>query len=97
MLNLTDILFTIILLNTGHFIEVNPLIASVLNDNISLLLVKVILPIILLTYICIRIKKATKPQLIKSNNLINVAQLFYASINLFHSFCFALLVFYISF
>lgn len=97
MLNLTDILFTIILLNTGYFIEVNPLIASVLNDNISLLLVKVILPIILLTYICIRIKKATKPQLIKSNNLINVAQLFYASINLFHSFCFALLVFYISF
>lgn len=97
ILNLTDILFTVILLNTGYFIEVNPLISSLIDDNISLLLVKVILPIILLAYICIRIKKATKPQMIKSNRLINVAQLFYGFINIFHSLCFALLIFYISF
>lgn len=97
ILNLTDILFTVILLNTGYFIEVNPLISSLIDDNISLLLVKVILPIILLAYICIRIKKATKPQMIKSNRLINVAQLLYGFINIFHSLCFALLIFYISF
>lgn len=97
MLNLTDILFTMVLLDTGYFIEANPLISSMINNTRNLVLIKVILPIILLLYIYVRIKNATRLQLLKSNTLINIAQLFYAMLNLLHLFWFAWLLFQISF
>lgn len=84
LLNIFDILFTIYLLKTKLFIELNPLMKKVVTDYNYSFFVKGILPAILFIYIYIRIKKANIGQLKKSNHLINGIGLLYILINIMH-------------
>lgn len=84
LLNVTDILFTLLLLNTGHFIEANVFMADVVEKPIACLTLKVLLVALLLRYICIRMKKATIKQLKQSNIFINGILAFYILLNISH-------------
>lgn len=84
ILNVTDIIFTLLLLFTCFYMEVNPLIAKALKDPVSGLLLKIVLPAILLILVFSRMQRATEQQLKKSNYLINGVTAFYALINAFH-------------
>ncbi|AKL96004.1 hypothetical protein CACET_c25590 [Clostridium aceticum] len=91
LLNVTDIIFTLLLLRTGLYIEINAFMASVVESPIASLLLKIILPAVLLIMIYFRIQKATAEQLKKSNLLISGAIAVYALINLSHLLWFAIL------
>ena len=91
ILNLTDIIFTIILVNTGYYFEANFLMENVIKSYSASFLMKVVLPGILLLYIYLRMQSATEYQLKISNILISFATGLYATINAFHILWFILL------
>lgn len=93
LLNVLDIIFTVMLIKSGYFIEANPFMASIIDLPIQLVLLKIILPALLLSYIYFRMKKAIKHQLIISNTIINGALLGYGFLNLLHLFWFVNLIF----
>lgn len=87
ILNILDIIFTILLINTGFIIELNPIMKKVITNYNYSFLVKGILPALLIIYIYLRIKKASLIQLKKSNYLINGVLLLYLVINVMHIIC----------
>lgn len=92
-LNVTDIIFTLFLINTGYFVEANIIMAKLIENPSISIIVKTILPAILLIGILIRMQKATKQQLRISNCLINMITSLYALINLSHIICITLLLY----
>ena len=84
LLNVSDIIFTLLLINSGYYIEANPIMATILNQPVKLFLVKILLPALLLCFIYIRMKKAEKHQMIISNTIINGALYIYGLLNLLH-------------
>lgn len=85
LLNVSDIIFTLFLLNTGLFIEINSIMSYVINNNNVLsILIKVIVPLILLVVIALRIEDATEKQLHRSNIIITSMLLVYALIDVSH-------------
>ena len=91
ILNVTDMLFTIFLLSTGLFIEINYLMAKALQSLPSSFMLKIILPAALLLCLYIRMKKADETQLKQSNIIINVVITAYLIINFWHLVCVFLL------
>jgi hypothetical protein len=85
-INFTDIIFTLMLLNTGCFIEGNPLLHPVIENTILLFLIKIIIPALLLISIYHRIQDATFEQLKKSNIIILISLSLYTLVNLSHIF-----------
>lgn len=83
-LNITDILLTFLLLNTGFYKEVNIIMVKVVQSSFASFILKVILPAILLFYILIRLRKASAIQLRQSNTILNIIITFYTIINIFH-------------
>lgn len=90
ILNVTDIIFTLILMNTGFFSEANYVMKSIVDNPLTSLLLKIILPGILLIYIYLRMKNATNEQLKKAKWLVNGIVIFYIIINIMHLIYFAL-------
>jgi hypothetical protein len=90
LLNVTDIIFTLLLLSTGLFIEANVLMAKAVDSLLASFILKVILPAALISYLYIRMKKASEKQLKQSNILLSFATVVYAIINVFHLICFLL-------
>lgn len=87
LLNVTDIIFTLFLLETGMFIEANFIMAPLVNNNPLLSLgIKLAIPLILLSFLFYRMKKATDKQLIYSNIIITGCLGFYVLVNLSHIF-----------
>lgn len=84
LLNVTDILLTLLLLSTGDFMEGNIFMAKILENPIVCLGLKVVLVALLLKYICIRMEKATVKQLRHSNLLISGMLALYILINISH-------------
>src|SRR5690554_2066453 len=84
ILNVLDLAFTIVLINTGLFSEVNILVDTLMQSALSCFLVKAILPGVLIAFIIKRIKKASDIQLRISNLLINIVLCFYLAVNLHH-------------
>lgn len=85
ILNVSDIIFTIFLVNTGLFLEANAIMAPlVYNRQLVSIIVKVLLPFVLLLGIYQRMKEATEKQLYQSNIIINVCLIFYGLINISH-------------
>lgn len=84
LLNVLDIFFTLALLRTGYFQEVNPVMQSMIEDPILSLIVKLLLPALLLIYLSLRITQATPRQLKIANYLINAMNLVYFIIFCFH-------------
>jgi hypothetical protein len=84
LLNVTDILFTLLLLATGFYIEANVLMAKAVQSLSASFVLKIVLPGALLFCLYIRMKKASENQLKKSNIVLNAATAVYALINIFH-------------
>ncbi|MTI71068.1 MAG: hypothetical protein FH751_12535 [Firmicutes bacterium] len=93
ILNATDIVFTLILLNSGFCLEANPFMVNIVQSPLKSFIFKIILPAILLMYLTIRLKKANNHQLKVSNVLINIMTIFYLTINIFHLIWLSTLVF----
>lgn len=85
-LNVMDILFTVILLKTGLFVEANPFMVPIVNNPVKLSIIKIIFPALLLAFLFFRIRKAKEHQLIISNKIINGALCGYILLNLSHLF-----------
>ncbi len=94
LLNVSDILFTLILLSTGLFVEVNSLMLTAVQSLSGSFLLKIVLPAILLLYLYLRMKKATETQLKQSNLILNVITGVYILINTSHLVCFLLFGFF---
>ncbi|MGG7077523.1 DUF5658 family protein [Clostridium sardiniense] len=84
MLNITDIIFTIILLRTGLFKEVNSIMFFIVDSLTLSILVKVCLVGILIYYLIKRMMKATYKQLKVSNIIIIGAIFIFLIINISH-------------
>jgi hypothetical protein len=94
-LNVTDIMFTIILLNTGFYTEANTLMSVVPQSLLTSFLLKIVLPALLLVFIYFRMQNATDHQLKQSNFFINANIILYTFINMFHIVCFSILPLFI--
>lgn len=85
ILNVTDIIFTLLLLRTGMFAEANSIMAPLVNHRQLLsIIIKIVVPFVLLTAVYQRMKDGTEKQLYQSNIMINVCLIFYGLINISH-------------
>ena len=84
ILNVTDIVLTLLLTSTGFFIEANPLMSKVIQSPSATITLKIGVPAVLLIVVFARMQKATDHQLRISNNLICIVLLLYSLINLSH-------------
>lgn len=85
ILNVTDIVFTIFLVNTGLFLELNAVMAPLVNNKQSFsIIIKVVIPALLMIGVYQRMKDATEKQLYQSNLIINGCLIFYGLINISH-------------
>lgn len=94
LLNITDIIFTVLLLGTGFYMEANSLMVDAVQSPSASFILKVLLPALLLVFLYIRMKKATETQLKKSNIVINIAISIYTLVNISHLVWFSLLPFF---
>jgi cell division protein FtsB len=91
LLNISDIIFTLMLLNTGYYIEANAVMAPVMRNPSAGFALKAALPAVLLLYLYFRLQNAVDSQLKISNILLNTITLFYILVNIMHLVCFAVL------
>ncbi len=84
-LNLSDYLFTLILLSCGMFIEANPLLSTSIDGFWGFVL-KCIVPFILLAYIHIRLSLNDIRCERAVRILLNIILIYYWIINVFHVF-----------
>ena len=87
LLNVLDILFTLFLLKTGVFIEINPIMAKIVGNILLSIIVKVLFPAVLLLALYIRIQNGSLKQIIISHRIVNIILIFYTSINISHIIC----------
>ncbi len=93
VLNVTDIIFTLILCGTGACIEANPFAALFVGSPAAALLMKGLVPAALLTYLYLRLRKASDNQRKKANVPIAGLLVAYALINISHVTWLSVLVF----
>jgi len=91
ILNVIDIIFTLLLLKTGYFEEVNLLMVKAVQHPLLSLIIKVIFPAILLTYVFRTIQHADDEQRKVSNIAVNISLSIYSFVNLSHVIWAALL------
>ena len=85
IMNVTDIIFTIFLVNTGMFLEINAIMAPIVNNRQLLsIIIKIAIPFVLLFWVYGRMRKATEKQLYQSNILTNGCLIFYVLVNISH-------------
>lgn len=84
LLNVTDILFTLLLLSTGLFMEANHVMVSAVQSSSASFILKIVLPAVLLLFIHFRMKKASETQLKHSSIILNIITGFYIMINISH-------------
>ena len=84
LFNVTDMLFTVMLLRTGYFTEVNVLMVKALQNPFASVLLKVILPAVLLYLIYKEIRDADEIQLKAANIAVNISLTIYALVNISH-------------
>ena len=84
-LNVTDYIFTLILLSSGLFVEANPIMSTPINGFGGFAL-KCILPLILLTYLHIRFCISDPKHPKTTRFLLNSILVYYTAINVFHIF-----------
>lgn len=91
ILNVTDIIFTILLLSTGFYMEANILMVKAVESILVSFILKVVLPAVIFMLIYFRMQGATDQQLKKSNIFINGAIIMYTLINVSHLVWFLML------
>lgn len=95
ILNLIDIVFTILLLRTGYFREVNLFMSKAVNQPMICVFLKVILPALLLGYVYQLSKTGEEDALKVSNIAVNISLSIYILVNLSHLVWTAMLPFLI--
>lgn len=85
LLNLSDYLFTLILISSGLFMEANPLL-SMNIDGIGGFVLKCLVPLLLLMYLHIRFTMSPPKHEKTVRLLLNLILSYYAVINAFHVF-----------
>jgi hypothetical protein len=93
--NITDIIFTLILLKSGVFLEANTFMKHIVQNEAASLMIKFGIPFVLLLFLYKRLKNASERQLFLGNILINICMIGYFTINLFHVIWTFLLFLYI--
>lgn len=85
VLNITDYLFTLVLVSSGLFIEANPILKMNI-DGIGGFVLKCIVPLVLLSYLHIRFltSKPKYKRIIKI--LLNAILIYYIAVNVMHIF-----------
>lgn len=94
VLNVTDIIFTLILCGAGACVEANPLAALFVGNTAASLAIKSLVPAALLAYLYFRVRKASDSQRKKANASIAALLVAYAFINVSHLTWLSVLVFY---
>ena len=84
LLNVMDIIFTVSLLQTGYFQEVNIFMVKAVNNPVASILLKIILPAVLLIYLYRQIKDSDSSQLKASNIAVNISLTIYTLVNISH-------------
>jgi len=84
ILNVLDIVLTLVLQSTGYFTEGNPIMAVFVQSTALAIAVKTALPAVIFILLYNRMKEATDAQLKKSNALIIAVLVLYALINMLH-------------
>jgi hypothetical protein len=93
LLNVSDIILTILLINTGLFIEANLIMAPIVYNNQPLsLALKIIVPLILLAAVAFRMRKASVKQLFQANIIVTIFLIYYGLINISHAVWFFMYV-----
>jgi hypothetical protein len=82
--NITDLIITNFLLQTGMFVEANKIMINVIGSTTASTLIKIILPLILIVMLRYRLTGASSIQLARGNIMINLVLLFYIVVNIFH-------------
>ncbi len=83
-LNVADIIFTIVLLQTNLFEEGNKVMATIVDNPLKAVFIKVILVFFLIRFILYRMKDATLKQLKISNYILIVITILYSLVLLTH-------------
>lgn len=83
-LNVLDLLLTLLLQSTGRFKEANPVMALFISDTFAALAAKIIVPALLCIYLAVRLHRATRDQLEKSQIAVGLLLIFYIGVNLLH-------------
>lgn len=84
LLNVFDIVFTLVFLSTDNFIELNPFMKNIVSNSSLAISVKTIIPAILLGFLAIRIEKANEKQIKITNYITNIIVIIYTAINFMH-------------
>ena len=87
ILNTLDAIFTILLCETGYFVEVNPIMNQLLETPILLIIIKFTIPAFLFIFIIQRMKHATRKQL-------RISYIILTSFSVGYSLVIALHIFY---
>ncbi len=85
ILNVTDYIFTLILLSSGLFVEANPVMNTPINTPWGFVL-KCIVPLMLLTYLHVRFCMSSPKHPKVTKILLNIILVYYMLINAFHIF-----------
>ncbi len=83
-LNLSDILLTFILLSSGGFRELNPLMAAAFQSGAITVLVKLVLPGAVLVWLYAALRRSGPGQKRACNRVINAIVIGYLAVNLMH-------------
>lgn len=84
VLNVTDIVFTLILCGTGAFVEANPVAALFTGSTAAALIAKTLVPAALLTYLYFRLRGAAERQRKRANVSLAALLVVYSLINISH-------------
>ena len=84
LLNVTDILFTVLLLRTGYFSEINLVMSAILKNPLLCIIIKVFFPAVLLYYMYQQIADTQASQRRTSNIAVNISLVIYGLVNISH-------------
>lgn len=93
-LNVSDYIFTLILIQSGMFQEVNPILSMPINNFWGFVL-KCIVPFVLLLYLRYRFRDASERQIKPIKYILDFTIGIYAIINIFHICWLILMKFYL--
>lgn len=93
-LNVSDYIFTLILIQSGMFQEVNPILSMPINNFWGFVL-KCIVPFVLLLYLRHRFRDASERQIKPIKYILDFTIGIYAIINIFHICWLILMKFYL--
>lgn len=93
-LNVSDYIFTLILLESGLFTEVNPILSMPINNFWGFVL-KCIVPLVLLLFLRHRFRSVSEKQIKPIRYILDCTVGLYAIINIFHIFWIVMMTFYL--